>query len=1501
MLNKPRRGKRPQGIDYIGTIRTALEKLKGELSLANELLQNADDAYADEIVFDFSDDALRVSNSKLFTQCSDVNAPVCQKVVFGVEQVTCDFHSFANILSRTKEEVGGKTGKFGIGFTAVYQITDSPEFSSGSMRWSVDPTAEYDSRIEYEEIEPTSTTIFVFPWIKKDTVLRQSLDCEPITDGWIRNFRKSLLENISTSMIFLKWVRKVEIRNNGKQICSWRADTSDGNYLLREKISQNEICWRKLSSDTIASHSETEKTYGRDSNVTVAVPLNAPLKHGKLFAYLPLQREVTGFPFHINADFFPSDERKHLLFEDDNKGSWNKAAIDTAATIFSNGLSEIRKLTSPSSFWRVLDQTYSVHRTLPEIDSAGSVEEQLKKFWPRAKERILTTKSVWTSKREWNLPSESRLLPTLHETETTGGLVSALEDLSLRIVHPNLSKYRRTLKAVGVEDLRTFDIIEAINSSGLRAGTLAKDSPAWLRNRNKRHALFDFLRRDSKKDEIRNLLRTLPIAINREGFLCSPEKLFHFKEARIEKLFLGLGFASQLGATGEHDLIGDLTDKFKISDAIKLISRLDSHEITAFAEREPRDYLVLIEWLIEEAIKSGEASTKENLRRLAIWPTVNGPFDSLDNLAISGAFTDPIGLAQLVDLNRLKVDAETLIRIGATTLTFPDYIVCHVKPHCDAHPDIPDGIKSRIFELVKKHIREWEGLDYVKADVAQLPIVLCSDGTYSSPNTVYFDSPETRSVLGEHFRYVTPDREKSFLSFIGVADKPKIEDMSKRLREEILPATSIDKSRIESVVAIIRHIGNRWGELKDRLNEFDWLKTIASLPQVNNMRSWQRPADLHSPEKKSLFESVGRFVYLGSEKSDRGVFTFLEYLGVKKDPSVSEVVKHLRNSVLKSLEVDATVYDFLQKNINDPITNSLKNEPFIWDGTDCSYRRADHCFWDTVPFGKYRKKLRVSDRKFEELFNRLGVKDHPDSLDAIRVLQDISDEFSPDNNTLDESARSVVHHCWVLLRDSHNECTGFRSVLNSLGYLDFPKNIFFDDFPNIAQALGISANVIDVRPDTYFSLRSAGVRLLSEAVKVRIISAEEALPAPEMMKKLLWKNCYERILHKFNLDVDYELLVSIRLFHTASLIVRYELAEMGLRSDDVPADSAFEKGSSRLYFMRGELTSLSSQLARLFTSGADFSQIAPAIKEVLSSSSEDQAHKSLDTFGFPKVDTITVDIVQSSELRRLDSEKYDSDHLNTSVEGEVNQIDDPGDQEMLLQRNPNQNYQADDIGGFEDGFADLKTPSENEQQEESRIGDRIGQRSHLRESDREFASQLHSHPQTVANSSGSTQNSIDLERPQYANHSRTRKPGKLRSYVIKDPSNDPTKEDPRKTMHRQQVDRRGIEAVLEWEKDHNRFPELMAPNFKGYDIRSKDADGSIIRYIEVKSISGPWTIEGVGMSKSQFDKARQQHGRFWLYVVEHTNSEPRIFQIQNPANLVDEYRFDDGWKSVAES
>lgn len=115
------------------------------------------------------------------------------------------------------------------------------------------------------------------------------------------------------------------------------------------------------------------------------------------------------------------------------------------------------------------------------------------------------------------------------------------------------------------------------------------------------------------------------------------------------------------------------------------------------------------------------------------------------------------------------------------------------------------------------------------------------------------------------------------------------------------------------------------------------------------------------------------------------------------------------------------------------------------------------------------------------------------------------------------------------------------------------------------------------------------------------------------------------------------------------------------------------------------------------------------------------------------------------------------------------------------------------------------------------------------------------------------------------------------------------------------IDQAGIARVLQYEREAGRHPEEMPHENPGFDIKSCDIAGNILRFIEVKSVAGLWDSQGVGLSATQFNTGYLYEEQFWLYVVERAeHPDARVYRIQDPTRRIDQFLYDDGWRELAE-
>lgn len=121
--------------------------------------------------------------------------------------------------------------------------------------------------------------------------------------------------------------------------------------------------------------------------------------------------------------------------------------------------------------------------------------------------------------------------------------------------------------------------------------------------------------------------------------------------------------------------------------------------------------------------------------------------------------------------------------------------------------------------------------------------------------------------------------------------------------------------------------------------------------------------------------------------------------------------------------------------------------------------------------------------------------------------------------------------------------------------------------------------------------------------------------------------------------------------------------------------------------------------------------------------------------------------------------------------------------------------------------------------------------------------------------------------------------------------------------NRVNVDAAAIQAVRDYEIECGRVPAVMEHFNEGYDVESRDDQGvRVVRYIEVKGLSGAWNEFGVKLSIAQVQFAVRKEAIHWVYVVEFALDPVRrvIHAFRNPLAKATDFRLDGGWKGLSD-
>ena len=248
-----------------------------------ELLQNADDAGASEVIFRLTSQSLSITHNgnKLF----DFD----------------DVDSITTVGSSTKKDDVNSIGTFGAGFKSVFAITKIPCIHSGDYHFKI------TDFIVPEEIEATNngerSTEIILPFNHPDIS----------TDNAYKQISGRLQALESESLLFLRNIKEIQ----------WRTESNSGHYLSEIKGNKASLISQVNDKDDLIEFFFTRKQIEVDGtalNIVVAYQLNGdgkivPVHDSRLFVFFPTN-ERTGLKFLVHAPYKTTPSRESIPFDD---------------------------------------------------------------------------------------------------------------------------------------------------------------------------------------------------------------------------------------------------------------------------------------------------------------------------------------------------------------------------------------------------------------------------------------------------------------------------------------------------------------------------------------------------------------------------------------------------------------------------------------------------------------------------------------------------------------------------------------------------------------------------------------------------------------------------------------------------------------------------------------------------------------------------------------------------------------------------------------------------------------------------------------------------------------------------------------------------------------------------------------------------------------------------------------------------------------------------------
>ena len=1479
-----------QGVSYLGFLSQQLGDLRGITTLAHELLQNADDSKDDtgklsatRITFDIRDDALIVSNDGVFREI--------------------DFERMRDVAGGSKRSESGDrtTGAFGVGFISVYQVTDRPEIQSAGRRWILHPDEEEGRRITVYR-DPSITkdkgTVFKLPWAFEDSQVRRKLDVSLVNRDSIDSFVDELKDSLPRAILFLKKLDNVSLLRNGKPVR--RITRVKKENIIKINYDNVSQIWRIMQGtfrNEALKLKEQFPSYlenNREDNVRIAIP-DTLLSDGLLFATLPTEQSA-GLPFHIDADFFPTSDRKSIAFEDtdDHRSEWNRAAIRAAASVVGDNLIPLRDMfkNEAPTFWAILDR---LSRIYPEY--ANDKRKPFAAFWEVLRPSLQTSSIVYTKSRKWLKPVDVRIPTGTAEEEA----VPVFTTLAVETVHRDLWKYRNILTRsdVGVQRLRVKDIYESLEKMELVGH--AQPIPSSFQTPEKLellwkgiHGILENIRGQSASEEAVNLLRRCALAPGLDGRLW-PCGAVYQADKRTCEIFANLmptdvSFLAKKGVL----LLEVLCPQFVPSSAIKELERLDTETLQRTWRDGRFDPATLLKWF--DDYKKELSKDKALCKRLACIPVFPsaGNLRSLENLYMPGGFEDPIGVADLVDMRRLKGLSDFLKFLGAEELTFEAYALEYIPMAFSGNSGTPPETKRKLLDILAIRIGEIRENEWLQDKLAETNIVECTDGEFRQPDEVYFPCKEVQDILRDFVHYACFPKKlkgrKELYRWLGVVSRPRPNDVLLFINN--LTAKPPNQDSTQAVKRIMEAVGKTWATLDDNDKQFyDALKNREWILAEERQDKWYGPGQLYAAYNKHLFESQAKFLDMPF-RIQQQINDFLKYLGVKLSPQSIQVVRHLLECSKHNDAPPNGIYQWLNDKVQPNHLQGLLDTACL--RVKGKYFRKDQVFWGQHRFGRFRVQLGPEFKSYQNLLQALGIRESPDHNDAFKVLKEVSKEVG--NKSLNSEEKDVVLQCWIMLAEALERTeiddAGIKTALqdikcvpNSQDLLQLPSWMFFEDRPSLADKFGefFKSNLIPRTERIWQTMEAAGVRPISEAVQGDICEATNEREDQELKRLATERTDLINTISNGASQLD-----SICFIRADQLKVKWHTRAFKQNRSTSPesVSAHLNRNKKTIYFtlQRGSYpwSAIARELAQAIAPGEEISSISPGLKVILEADSRDTAVAHLNDLGIALTEELrnpisggnVADSFGEAPPYAQDQEPPTSSQNGVMSGGETHpgRMDEPkegglkpvDDQDDVNSYTPNTTpipTGADSGGvGYSTGNSTEKPTGTNE----SSHGKGEVRDSHT-------AGQQEGNPEAK-----SSRNFV--------------------SYVAVHSDEEESNADGLHHEDRMKLEAEAIALILACEPDWQSTPT----NNPGFDLYQVDEQGRK-RLCEVKAMKGSLKDRPVGLSHRQFDDAREHGEAYWLYIVEHAGDgdKARIVRIQNPAGKARTFTFDRGWLDVA--
>lgn len=1517
--------------NLLGNIRSHLAGLQGYDVMALELIQNADDAKAESVVFDITDLGLLVVNSGKFTYCGDLQTRPCSRIENN--SYSCDYHRIADVGSGGKLSRGENIGRFGIGFVSTYQVTDHPEIRSSGIKLTLHPEK---GQWVIEPFEQQEGTTFFLPWAADpNTEARLALGLSHLSAAHIDQLVDDFQKVLRKSLLFLRHVRTAEVRQNGKLLLACDLDRGDGSDLIVSFRPSGEVeQWHILRADAAESAAQLYTSHprleslGRDTKISIGLRIDPePLAEGVLYAFLPTEQS-TGLPMHINADFFPESDRKAVIFAGhQHEQAWNEMLIDAAAAEISRDPEALLNVLGDSHLWQILGRAF-------DLSKASNHPPCFKRFWARLTSTAPQARIARAQDGSIQCPRDV-FFP---DQDLSPSQVKALQEVGGRVVVEELRQFRTAINQLGAPLLTLERLVTLLEATLQRVPGVAQVKEERLESffRSLWGIVNELLptglptglfQASAAKAIIARLLK-VPFIVTEDRYVVSVEQSFmvpaSLDAGRVAALLPRLAIAERYLA--EFPRISRLIRQLDLGAVVNHIKTMIATEavsnVISVEEKELRGLYVMFADL--DQYGGVESAVYQDLRSLPIWLSSRGLIKAAQAL-LPGDFTDPTGQADLLETSVLTDSAKEFVssKLGVPIQTIGAFVQ-NVLPRFFSDEGPLDAQKyARLISELASHPALVND-ENVRMLLASLPIVPTLDGRWSRPTSTYRRTDDLVKVLGDatHLwldasRVPNARSVHTFIDSIGIRHSPIAQHLVERMlfiAEKYLPTEEAKRASGEAFYVLCDHY-EKWKEKPSFHEAIRDLRKAACFPAEDDTESWYSVSALYAPYRAAAFRSQAHILDFPG-RQDRLKRELLEELGITINPETRLVIDHLRNSIEKDVQPTDLTYLVLNERAqdNDSLIPSLAGDRCIYVPSQKTFVRPNQLYWLPQQLGRYAFTIPGNLEAFKPLFTAIGVKNAPEGRDFIDILLDIVGEHFEQSKAVTGADRLVYEACLIGIAASDDReelaATDIRrleeapTILNLMWQPTHPDEVLLHDSEWHAGFFNGELNraLCKPTPELWSFIEKVGVRRLSESAEVAL----EFFDGPKSDEPQLTERLIERIeilarlLHDKPITVKRKVREAIwKLTAISYEVVRVQASVQVVGDGDAAPPRFSEPMRTQAFYDVNEYQLIVERpvIDRSWPHvlNAIFHQLMPeeSGNEILKLTgmagprmrmSVEDAHQDLSDSGFPKLET-------EDEYRLSDdltSLSLDDMGILTGPDYEPASNPDATPSDA-----PKDGEHTSDRSGTSRPTGEPKTPRKDATPLDQ--GPRGTGSTDAQEKDAESDTQATGRGHTKGSPTGYERD--NKPRPKHKEQWDRR----LLSYVRKkQETSDQADEQDGPSEHNLAVEVVARAAVCAYEKARGRVAEQMAQTHPGYDIISRNPLTGEDRFIEVKGVNGEWNQTGVGLSRLQFSNAQDYGDRYWLYVVEFV-SDPqhiRVHPIRSPATQVTSFMFDGNWRDA---